>query len=98
VRPLRTTRKRTAGETTDAASPSITSGEVTRKGRQWRPPSLVERVLGVYISHYNSERPHRGLALRPPEAPQLKPPPAVPSSAATASAVFCTSTTEPQPE
>jgi putative transposase len=25
-----------------------------------------------YIQHYNTERPHRGLALRPPEAPQLR--------------------------
>jgi len=30
----------------------------------------LERVLRVYTAHYNSERPHRGLALRPPEAPQ----------------------------
>jgi putative transposase len=34
----------------------------------------LERVLRVYTVHYNSERPHRVLALRPPEAPQLKPP------------------------
>jgi putative transposase len=34
----------------------------------------LERVLRVYTVHYNSERPHRGLALWPPEAPQLKPP------------------------
>jgi putative transposase len=35
----------------------------------------LERVLRIYIRHYNRERPHRGLALQPPQAPQLKPPP-----------------------
>jgi len=34
----------------------------------------LERVLQIYAAHYNSERPHRGLALRPPEAPQLESP------------------------
>jgi len=28
----------------------------------------LERVLGIYTAHYNRERPHRGLALLPPEA------------------------------
>src|SRR6266516_2682286 len=28
----------------------------------------LERVLRVYTTHYNSERPHRGLALQPPDA------------------------------
>jgi hypothetical protein len=27
----------------------------------------LEHVLGVYIDHYNRERPHRALELRPPE-------------------------------
>jgi putative transposase len=27
----------------------------------------LERVLRVYIDHYNRERPHRALELRPPE-------------------------------
>jgi putative transposase len=27
----------------------------------------LERVLRVYLAHYNNERPHRGLALLPPE-------------------------------
>jgi putative transposase len=27
----------------------------------------LERVLRLYVTHYNSERPHRGLALLPPE-------------------------------
>lgn len=35
----------------------------------------LERVLRTYIQHYNRERPHRGLALQPPETPQLKLPP-----------------------
>jgi putative transposase len=28
----------------------------------------LERVLRIYIAHYNNERPHRGLALLPPES------------------------------
>jgi len=32
----------------------------------------LERVLHIYIQHYNSEHPHRGLALQPPEAARLK--------------------------
>ena len=35
----------------------------------------LERTLRTYIQHYNRERPHRGLALQPPETPQLKSPP-----------------------
>ena len=35
----------------------------------------LERLLRIYIQHYTSERPHRGLGLQPPEPPQLKPPP-----------------------
>jgi hypothetical protein len=27
----------------------------------------LERVLRIYTDHYNSERPHRGLALQPPD-------------------------------
>jgi hypothetical protein len=29
-------------------------------------------ILRIYIQHYDSERPHRGLALQTPKAPQLK--------------------------
>jgi putative transposase len=29
----------------------------------------LERVLRIYLAHYNNERPHRGLALLPPESP-----------------------------
>jgi putative transposase len=28
----------------------------------------LERVLDEYVRHYNDERPHRGLALRPPSS------------------------------
>jgi putative transposase len=34
----------------------------------------LESVLRSYIQHYNTERPHRGLELRPPEAPELSSP------------------------
>ena len=30
----------------------------------------LRRILGEYVSHYNKERPHRGLSLETPE-PQL---------------------------
>jgi putative transposase len=32
----------------------------------------LEQVLRIYVQHYNSEQPHRGLALRSPEPPTLK--------------------------
>jgi len=32
----------------------------------------LEHVLRTYIQHYNRERPHRGLALQPPEPLQVK--------------------------
>jgi hypothetical protein len=31
----------------------------------------LEGVLRIYVQHYNRERPHRGLALQPPEPPTL---------------------------
>jgi putative transposase len=34
----------------------------------------LEHVLHTYVNHYNRERPHRGLALQPPEAPPLRSP------------------------
>ena len=30
----------------------------------------LERVLRIYAEHYNAERPHRGLDLATPDAPQ----------------------------
>jgi putative transposase len=33
--------------------------------RRWRH---LERVLDEYLRHYNDQRPHRGLALRPPSS------------------------------
>ncbi|MGZ3471376.1 MAG: integrase core domain-containing protein [Isosphaeraceae bacterium] len=32
----------------------------------------LERVLGVYVEHYNRERPHRGLALATPNGPNCQ--------------------------
>jgi hypothetical protein len=37
----------------------------------------LERVLRVYTTHYNSERPHRRLALQPPDPARTVGPPAV---------------------
>jgi putative transposase len=34
----------------------------------------LESVLRSYVQHYNRERPHRGLALRPPEAHKIRSP------------------------
>jgi putative transposase len=35
----------------------------------------LKRALRIDVQHYNRERPHRGLALQVPEAPQLESPP-----------------------
>jgi Integrase core domain len=35
----------------------------------------LEHVLRIYVQHYNRERPHRGLALTPPEPAEIKPSP-----------------------
>ncbi len=32
---------------------------------------IHEAVLRIYVQHFNRERPHRGLALQPPEPPKL---------------------------
>jgi hypothetical protein len=37
--------------------------------RVFVPFRHLERVLGVYVEHYNQERPHRGLALATPNGP-----------------------------
>jgi transposase InsO family protein len=59
----------------------------------------LERVLRVYVEHYNTQRPHRALALRPRSlgSHRRQPPPAR-SSAMTASAASSMSTTETPPE
>jgi putative transposase len=31
----------------------------------------LERVLRIYLAHYNNEHPHRGLALLPPESADI---------------------------
>ena len=38
-------------------------------------PRHLDRLLDTYVEHYNAHRPHRGLDLAAPEAPQLDPPP-----------------------
>jgi putative transposase len=35
----------------------------------------LEQILRTYIQHYNHERPHRGLALQPPEPVWVMQPP-----------------------
>jgi len=56
----------------------------------------LESVLRTYVDHYNRERPHRALELRPPapDEPQKNRMWAR-STAATVSVAFSTSTTEP---
>jgi putative transposase len=58
----------------------------------------LDRVLRVYVDHYNTERPHRALGRQPPIA--IQPPPPPPPQATTrrrvASAASYTSTTSPQ--
>ncbi len=47
------------------------------RSRSLIPPVLcrkLEHVLRIYIQHYNRERPHRGLALEPPQPIQPEPP------------------------
>jgi putative transposase len=58
----------------------------------------LERVLRIYIQHYTSERPTADSDSNPPNRHSSSHRPAATSSAATASVVSCTSTTEPQPE
>ena len=38
-------------------------------------PRQLDRVLRVYVDHYNTERPHRALGRQPPIAIQPPPPP-----------------------
>jgi hypothetical protein len=64
-------------------------------------PRQLDRVLRVYVDHYNTERPHRALGRCPPVATEPPtPPPRSPlsrdSSDATDSAASCTRTTSPQ--
>jgi putative transposase len=61
----------------------------------------LERVLRVFVEHYNTHRPHRALELelQPPKPRSHRQQPrSVRSSAATASVASSTSTTETPPE
>jgi hypothetical protein len=59
----------------------------------------LERVLRVYVNHYNRERPHRALELgRPSRTSDEKEPPKAKFAVATGSAASSTSTTEPPHE
>ena len=60
----------------------------------------LERVLRVYVDHYNTHRPHRALELLPPQRARShrRHQPTARSIAATASAASSTSTIEPQPD
>jgi transposase InsO family protein len=61
----------------------------------------LDRVLRDYADHYNRERPHRALELRPPTADQRRetsPSAWARSATATDSAASSTSTIEPPPE
>jgi transposase InsO family protein len=40
----------------------------------------LERVLGVYVDHYNSHRPHRSLGLVPPQSSPPMPPATAPDT------------------
>jgi putative transposase len=61
----------------------------------------LEQLLRVYVAHYNRHRPHRSLALHPPDETraiaQREPLPSPQSTAATSSAVSSTNT-ERRPE
>jgi putative transposase len=58
----------------------------------------LEHVLRSYTTHYNRERPHRGLALLTPEPANPTAPPTTGNRAAIYSVDSFTSTTEPQHE
>src|SRR2546421_426370 len=59
----------------------------------------LERVLRVYVDHYNRARPHRALELRPPELDERRErSPDGEIAVATGSAASSTRTTEPPPE
>ena len=55
--------------TSEATAPALVIRSGLIVGRRH-----LEHVLRIYIQHYNRERPHRGLALQPPEPLQVKQP------------------------
>jgi putative transposase len=58
----------------------------------------LERVLRRYVNHYNAERPHRALALLPPEGSDRRNRPSATRSSATNSSADSSTTTEPRHE
>jgi Integrase core domain len=58
----------------------------------------LERILRVYVHHYNRERPHRALELRPPGRRHTQDQRLARSTVTTGSAASSTSTTEKAPE
>jgi putative transposase len=54
----------------------------------------LERVLRLFVEHYNTQRPHRALDLQPPQPAEAPPTPTIGETRATASAASSTSTTE----
>jgi putative transposase len=61
-------------------------------------PRQLDRVLRVYVDHYNTERPHRALGRHPPIAtqPPTPPPPQAPIERRDRLGGLSTSTTSPQ--
>jgi Integrase core domain len=57
----------------------------------WMPilaAATWERILRTYSSHYNAQRPHRGLDLETPE-PRLDPAPCLAGEAVSGGATCC---------
>lgn len=60
-------------------------GTIGRECLDWLPianPRHLQRVLTEFIDHYNGHRPHRALALAPPEPPPTVQPHAPPQASA----------------
>jgi putative transposase len=74
------------------SAPSVSTGSSSSAA------ATSNRSCGATFSTTTPSAPHRGLALRPPEAPQLNPPTGGAIQRRDHLAVSCMSTTEPQPD